>query len=165
MKKIIVMVMVFSLCTLNVGYHTGVYAQNEAPQADEKVMEKIEAEAVAKELAARAEGTYVKGEAEPVLKGNQVALPIIDEDTGNTLGYVVAEKDKLVSVLNEAGLTDVANALAAMDAGEAAGETVKAGMSRGTITWIAIGGAALAALALALGSGGGGGGGGSTSNH
>ena len=46
MKKIIVLLTVFSLCTLNIGYHTRLYAQNESSQADEKVMEKIEAEEV-----------------------------------------------------------------------------------------------------------------------
>lgn len=168
MKTIIVACMVFSLITLNLGMAPRAYSQNGDIGAEEKVAEKIEAEEVAKELAAKAGGTYVKGETAPALSGSEVALPIVDEDTGKILGYVIAEKEKLVSVLNEAGLNEVANALAASEAGEAAAETVTTGISGGTITWIAIGVAALAGIGFALGSsggGGGGGGGGSTTNH
>ncbi len=166
MRKIIVPCLVFSLITFNLSVTPRAYSQDKGIGAEEKVTQKIEAEEVAKELAAKAGGTYVKGETAPTLKGSEVALPIVDEDTGNILGYVIAEKGKLVSVLNEAGLTEVANALAAMEAGEAAAGTVTAGISSGTITWIAIGVAALAGLGFALGGGGGGGGGGgSSSNH
>lgn len=166
MRIIIVACLVFSLITFNIGLTQPAYSRNGEIGAEEKVAEKIEAEEVAKELATKAGGTYVKGETAPALKGSEVALPIVDEETGNILGYVVAEKEKLVPVLNEAGLSEVANALAAMEAGEAAAGTVAAGISGGTITWIAIGVAALAGIGFALGGGGGGGGGGgSTSNH
>lgn len=166
MRNTIVVIAALSLITINIGVTPRAYSRDREIGAEEKVAEKIEAEEVAKELAAKARGTYVKGETAPALKGSEVALPIVDEETGNILGYVVAEKAMLVSVLNEAGLTEVANALAAMEAGAAAAGTVAAGISGGTITWIAIGTAAIAGLGLALGgSGGGGGGGGSTSNH
>jgi hypothetical protein len=169
MRKIVVVFLVCSLIVFNIGLTPRAYSRDGEIGAAEKVSEKIEAEEVAKELAAKAGGTYVKGETAPALKGSEVALPIVDEESGNILGYVVAEKGKLISVLNEAGLTEVANALAAMEAGEAAAGTVTAGISGGTITWIAIGVAAIAGLGLALSGGGGGGGGGggsdSTSNH
>jgi len=167
MRKIIIAYMVFSLIAFNLGVTQQAYSRDGEIDAEEKVAEKIEAEEVAKELAEEAGGTYVQGETAPAVKGSEVALPIVDEETGSILGYVVAEKEKLVPVLNEAGLTEVANALAAMEAGAAAAGTVTAGISGGTITWIAIGVAALAGIGFAVGSGGGGGGGGggSTSNH
>ncbi|HBH61921.1 MAG TPA: hypothetical protein DDX85_09330 [Nitrospiraceae bacterium] len=158
MRKIIVAWMAMSLITFNLGVTPPAYSRNGEIGAEEKVAEKIEAEEVAKDLAAKAGGSYVKGETPPALKGSEVALPIVDEETGNILGYVVAEREKLVSVLNDAGLTEVANALAAGEAGEAAAETVTAGISGGTIAWIAIGVAVLAGIGVALGSGGGGGG-------
>ncbi len=162
MKKIIALSAIFFLITFSIGYNSRVYSQNEIIEAEKKVAEKIEAEQVAQDLAAKAGGTYVKGETAPVLKDTEIALPIIDEETGNILGYVVAEQKKLISVLNEAGLTEVANALAAMEAGQAAGETVKAGISGGTIALISVGVAALVGIGVALS---GGGGGGSSSNH
>ncbi|RJR14519.1 MAG: hypothetical protein C4581_13995 [Nitrospiraceae bacterium] len=166
MRMIIIAYMVFSLITFNLGVSREAYSQSGDIGAEEKVAEKIEAEEVAKELAEEAGGTYVKGDTAPALKGSEVALPIVDEESGRILGYVVAEKEKLVVVLNEAGLSEVANALAAMEAGSAAAGTVTAGISAGTITWIAIGVAALAGIGFAIGGGGGGGGGGgSTSNH
>jgi hypothetical protein len=140
MKQVILAFMVFSLITFNLGITPPAYSRNGEIAAEKEVVEKIE----------------------PALKGTEVALPIVDEETGKILGYVIAEKEKLVPVLKEAGLTEVANALAAMEAGEAAAGTVTAGISGGTITWIAIGVAALAGIGFALGSGGGGG---STSNH
>lgn len=162
MKKIMALLVVFSLITFSIGYNSRVYSQNEKIEAEGRIAEKIEAEQVAHDLAAKAGGTYVKGETAPALKDTEIALPIIDEETGNILGYVVAEQKKLISVLNEAGLTEVANALAAMEAGQAAGETVKAGISGGTIALISVGVAALVGIGVVLS---GGGGGGSSSNH
>ena len=159
MKRIIALISVVTIVALNIGFNSRVYSQNENNEVEEKVVEKIEAEEVAEELAAMSDGEYVKGEAPPELESGEVALPIIDEETGDILGYVVADQAKLVSVLNEVGLTEVANALAAMEAGAAAGATVAAGISTGTLTWIAIGVAAVG-LGLGLGGGGGGGGGG-----
>ena len=121
----------------------------------------IAAEAVAKEIAANAGGTYVQGAAAPTLTGTQAALPIIEESTGQILGYIVAEQANLVAALNAAGFTEVATALAAAEAGSVAGTTVAAGIGVGTSTALAIG----AAVALGLAVSGGGGGGGSTSNH
>ncbi|MBI4681986.1 MAG: hypothetical protein HY757_02660 [Nitrospirae bacterium] len=166
MKKIMALLTIFFLITFSIGYNSMVYSQNAKIDSENKIAEKIEAEQVAQDLAAKAGGSYVKGETAPVLKDTEIALPIIDEETGNTLGYVVAEKKKLISVLNEAGLTEVANAIAAMEAGEAAAGTVTAGISGGTIAWISVGVAALVGIGVALSSGGGGGGSsGSSSNH
>lgn len=50
----------------------------------------------------------------------------------------------------------------AADAGKAGGKKTYAGMSAGTIGWIALGTAAVVGIAIAAGGGGGGGGGSST---
>ncbi len=162
MKKTVVLLVVLSFMTFNSGFSSPAFSEDKQMQTGE-VVEKIEAEEVAKELAAMAEGEYVKGEAVPELEGGQVSLPIIDEESGKILGHVIADKAKLVAVLNEAGLTEVAGALAAMEAGAAAGGAVAAGISMGTMTWVAIGVAAVAGVAAL--AGGGGGGGGSTTEH
>ncbi len=152
MKKATVLIIVTSLLLLNMGYVSPVFSQ-------EKVTEKIASKAIAKELAEKAGGTYLEGQVAPALTGTQVALPVIDESTGDILGYIIAEKDKLVAVLNEEGYKDVASALAALDpaveAGASAGFIAEAGISAGTIG-IASGIAAGAAgIALAVSSGGG----------
>jgi len=100
----------------------------------------------AKSLAADAGGTYVEGAAVPALTGEQVALPVIDEATGNVIGHIVADKSALVSALNAAGYTEVGAALAATEAGAGAGLAVGAGLSAGTIG----AGAAVAAVAIGL---------------
>ena len=53
----------------------------------------------------------------------------------------------------------------AAKAGEDGGEKTYAGMSAGTIGWIALGTATVVGIAIAAGSGGGGGGSSTTSNH
>lgn len=118
----------------------------------------IEAESVAKELAAKADGTYVAGDTVMSVEDPEVALPVIDEETGTVLGHIVADREKLISVLNDAGLTEVANALAALEAGTAAGEAVTAGFIGGTTAAVVLGVAALIGIALAAGGGGGDGG-------
>ncbi len=145
MKRIIALASVFLLLVFNIGFVSGAYAQTDT----------IEAETVARELAQSAGGTYVEGSAVPELTGNQVSLPIIDEATGDIIGYIVADQDDLVSVLNDAGLTEVANALSAVEAGAAAGEVVEAGLSGGTIAMMAGGVAVAVGIALAVSSGGG----------
>ena len=57
------------------------------------------------------------------------------------------------------------DATGAAKAGEDGGAKTYAGMSAGTIGWIALGTAVVIGIAVAAGGGGGGGGGGSTSNH
>ena len=150
MKKLIALMAVFPFLMFSIGFVSPSYAQTET----------IAAEQVAKELAQSAGGTYVEGSTAPVLTGNQVALPIIDETTGNVLGHIVAEQESLVSALNEAGLTDVANALAAAEAGTAAGVATGTGITLGTTGTIAAIVAGVAGVALAVG-----GSSGSTSNH
>ena len=93
-----------------------------------------------------------------------MALPVQDEATGDVIGYIVAEKTKLISALNEAGLAEVANALAAAEAGTEAGGTSMASMLGGKTGWILLGVAVVAGIAIAAGSGGGGGGGGGSSS-
>lgn len=130
-------------------------------------MEEIEAEASARELAAKAGGEYMKGSTVPEVQGTEVALPVIDETSGEVLGHIVADREKLIATLNDAGLNKVADALIASEAGTVAGSEVQTGFSTGTITLIGIGIAAVIGAALALGGGGGGGGGSSpaTSVH
>lgn len=108
--------------------------------------QKISTVEAAKNLAADAGGTYVEGAAAPALTGNQVALPVIEEATGNVIGHVVAEKAALVSSLNAAGLTEVGAALVATEVGAGAGLAVGAGIATGTIA----AGAAVAAAAIGL---------------
>jgi hypothetical protein len=150
-KNIIVLITLFSFLIFNLPFNPQIYAQ----------VEEIEAEEVAKQLAENAEGKYVKGPSVPSVEESEIALPIIDESTGDILGYIVADKTKLISALNAAGLTDVAEALAAVEAGKEAGAAVGAGLSGGTIALIALGVAALVGLGLALSGSGGGGDGGS----
>jgi len=152
MKKLIAIFIALSFFMLNICYVT--------PSHADVVTQKIASEAVAKELAANAGGTYVPGAAAPALTGTQVALPVVSEATGKVIGYVVADKAALISALNAAGYTKVASAIAATDAGTAAGFAVGAGISTGTIV---VGTAVLVGIvALAVSSGGGGG---STSHH
>ena len=155
MKKTTVLIIAVSLLMLNAVHVPPLYSQ--------QVTEKIASKATAEELAVKAGGTYMEGPVAPALSGTQVALPVIDESSKEPIGYIIAEKDKLVSVLNEAGYTDVASALSAAEttaeAGASAGFIAETGIAAGTIG-IASGIAAGAAgIALAIGGGGGGGGG------
>ncbi len=121
--------------------------------------ETIASEAVAKEIAANAGGSYVQGSAAPALTGSQTALPIIEEATGQVLGHIVAEQANLVAALNGAGFTEVATAMAAVEAGTVAGATVAAGVGVGTTTALAVGAAVVVGAAVS------GGGSDSTTSH
>ncbi len=126
--------------------------------------ETIAAESVAKEIAANAGGTFVEGSAAPALSGTQVALPIVEEATGQVIGHIVAEQASLVSALNTAGFTEVASALAAVEAGTVAGATAATGLALGTTGTVALVGAGVAGAGLAL-SGGSGDSSSSTTTH
>jgi hypothetical protein len=140
-------------------------------QEEETIIQKIATINQAKEIAEKAEGEYweaseywEKPPSPPVEGTAKVALPVQDEATGDVIGYIVAEKTKLISALNEAGLAEVANALAAAEAGTEAGGTSMASMLGGKTGWILLGVAVVAGIAIAAGSGGGGGGGGGSSS-
>ena len=103
----------------------------------EQVMTEIDSEATARDIAVKAEGTYIEGATAPTLSGSEVALPIIEESTGNVLGYIVADQIKLISVLNDMGLIEVASAIAAGSVGAAAGTAAGTGFALGTTGMIA----------------------------
>jgi hypothetical protein len=65
----------------------------------ETVFKEIDSESAARQIATKADGIYVKGTAAPTLSGAEVALPILDEASGEVLGHIVAEQIKLISVL------------------------------------------------------------------
>ena len=144
LKKTIVLAAVFTLTLFSMFFLSKAYAQTEA-------IESVEA---AKELASNAGGIYVEGEAAPSLTGNQIALPVIDETTGNILGHIVAEKANLVSALNAAGHTGVATAISAAEVGTATAGAVGAGFLGGTTGAIVAGVAVVVGVALAVSSGG-----------
>ncbi|NOZ68745.1 MAG: hypothetical protein GXP46_05775 [Deferribacteres bacterium] len=143
MKKAVSLSLICSLLVFFAGF---------VPQAEAQT-ETIATIDAAKELAQNAGGVFVEGEKVPALTGNQVALPVIEEDTGKILGHIVAERDSLVSALNAAGHTEVASAIAAGEAGAAAGSTVGAGILGGTTGMAALGVAAVAGVALAVSGG------------
>ncbi len=120
----------------------------------ETIVTEIDSEAAARNLAVKAEGTYVEGAAAPTLSGSEVALPIIDEASGKILGHIVADQIKLISVLNGAGLTEVASAIAAISVGTAAGAAAGTGFALGTTGTIAAVAAVGIGVAVAVGGGG-----------
>ena len=120
----------------------------------ESVVTEIDSEEAARNLAVKAEGTYIEGAAAPTLSGSEVALPIINESTGEILGHIIADQIKLISALNEAGLTEVAAAIAAVSVGKAAGTAAGTGFSLGTTGTIAAVAAIGIGVAFAAGSGG-----------
>ena len=149
MKKVIVIISVIAYLVVVAGFVSPLYAQ-------ETIVDNIESINAANEIATKAEGTFVEGSTAPALRGGQVALPVQD-DLNNILGYIVADKEKLIAVLNEAGMTVVASALGAVETGTAAGGAATAGFLGGTAGTVAVGVALVAGAALALGGGGGGG--------
>ncbi len=153
MKKTVALAVIFSFFMVTIGFDSLAFAQ----------IEKIKSEEAARKIAEDAGGIYVEGSAEPTLTGSEVALPVIDEATGEILGYIVAEKESLKSALEGAGLTEVAGALDAIEAGTIAGGTVSGGLLGGTTGAVLLGVAAVAGIALAVG--GGGGGDGTTTHH
>jgi len=157
MKRSIAFLVCLSLFIVNVCYLP-------MASAEEIISENIASEIEAKKLAAKAGGKYVKDLSTVEFTESQVALPIVDGDTGDILGYIVADQQKLVSVLNAAGLGEVATAVAAVPAtaaaGAAAGMTATAGISAGTALAAAATAAAVVGAALAVGKGSG-----TTSHH
>lgn len=144
MKKIMVLLLCLALVAVNVCYVPLV-------SAEEVISENIASELTARKLAARAGGRYVKDLSTVEFTESQIALPIVDGDTGEILGYIVARQDRLVAVLNEVGLGEVAAAVASVPAtvaaGAAAGTAVAAGISAGTVMTAA---AVVSAVALAV---------------
>lgn len=166
MKKIIALIVSFSFLVF-CGNMPRLYAE----EAD-VVVQKISTIEKAKKIAKASEGQYweaseywEKPPSPPVKGTTRVALPVQDEATGDVIGYIVADKEKLVAVLNAEGLTQVANALAAVEAGTVAGDMATTSFMSGTTGKVILGIVLVAGIALAAGGGGGGGGGGSTSNH
>lgn len=140
--------------------------------AQGQVIEKISTVDSAKKIASMADGEYREASQywenppSPAVEGTEkIALPVQDEDTGKVLGYIVAEKEKLIAALEASGLTDAANALAAVEAGEIAGGATAAGIFSGTTAKVVLGIAVIAGVALAAGGGGGSGGGTTTTIH
>ncbi len=132
--------------------------------AEEVVSGKIASELAAEDLAAKAGGKYVKGILSEPLTPTQIALPVVDESSGEILGHIVAEQSELAAALNAAGLAEVSTAVAAFptaaSTGAAAGATATAGVMSGTTVAAAVGVAAVVGVALAVN-----GGSDSTSNH
>ena len=120
----------------------------------ETVFKEIDSETAARQIAAKAEGIYVKGAAAPTLSGAEVALPILDEASGEVLGHIVAEQIKLISVLNEVGMAEVASAIAAFSVGTAAGTAAGTGFALGTVGTVAAVAAVGTGIALIVSSGG-----------
>lgn len=161
MKKFTAIAVMLSLIVFSTAQVSPLYAQDE-------IVEKISTIERAKEIAEMAEGEYLEAAKyweTPVEGTEKIALPVQDEATGEVLGYIVADKEKLIAALNSFGLTDAANALAAMEAGEIAGGTASAGIFSGTTMTVILVVAVVAGVAVAVGGGGGGGGGGTTTNH
>ncbi|GEM_PF-3081586 len=143
MKKAVSLSLICSLLVFFAGF---------VPQAGAQT-ETIATIDAAKELARNAGGVFVEGGKAPALTGDQVALPVIEEESGKILGHIVAERDGLVSALNAAGHTEVASAIAAGEAGAAAGSAVGAGILGGTTGMTVLGVAAVAGVALAVSGG------------
>jgi hypothetical protein len=143
-----------------------------AEEAD-VIIQKISTIEKAKKIAKASDGQYWEASdywekpPSPSLEGTgKVALPVQDEATGDVIGYIVADKEKLIAALNAEGLTQVASALAAAEAGTVAGDAATTGFLSGTTAKVILGVVLVAGIALAAGgSSGGGGGGGSTSGH
>lgn len=153
MKKLTAIVLIAVYLIVAAGLVTPLYAVD-------TVVDNIESVNAAIDLAAQAEGRYVEGATAPALQGNEVALPVQDA-SGNILGHIVADRDKLISVLNAAGMTEVASALGAATTGTAAGSTATAGVLGGTTGKVVLGIALVAGAAAAIASGGSD----STTNH
>jgi hypothetical protein len=148
MKKAIALLIILSFSTINFTFITRAFAETE----------KIASIETAMHLAADSGGRYAMGKTAPALDKNEIALPVIDEKTGDILGYIVADGVKLIEALNATGLNRVAEALAADEAlaandeGRKAAEYVESGISGGTVAAIAAGVAAGAGIALAIGN-------------
>ena len=166
MKKVMAVIISFSFLVFCSHIPRG-YAEEK-----EVVVQKISTIEKAKKIAKASDGQYWEASEywekppAPSVKGtDNIALPVQDEVSGDVIGYIVADKEKLIAALNAEGLTEVANALAAADAGVLAGDAATTSFLGGTTGKIVLGVVLVAGIAIAAGSGGGGGGGGSTSNH
>lgn len=159
MKRTMVLLLCIALAAVNICYVPLV-------SAEEVISGNIASELTARKIAARAGGRYVKDLSTVEVTESQIALPIVHGDTGEILGYIVARQDRLVAVLKELGLGDVAAAVASVPAtaaaGAAAGTTAAAGISAGTVVTAA---AVVSAAALAIISVNGGGDTTTTSQH
>ena len=165
MKKIIALMVSFSFLVF-CSYIPHGYAE----EAD-VVVQKISTIEKAKKIAKASEGEYWEASEywekppSPSVEGTaKVALPVQDEATGDVIGYIVADREKLIAALNAEGLTEVASALAAADAGAVAGDLATTGFLSGTTGKVILGVVLVAGIAIAVGSGGGGGGGGGGGN-
>ena len=170
MKKVMAVIISFSFLVFCSHIPSG-YAEEK-----EVVVQKISTIEKAKKIAKASDGQYWEASEywekppSPPLKGtDRIALPVQDEVSGDVIGYIVADKKKLIAALNAEGLTEVANALAAADAGVVAGDAATTSFLGGTTGKIVLGVVLVAGIALAAGGGGGGGGGGGsstpTTNH
>ena len=108
----------------------------------------------AEAIAADAGGTFVAGSTAPALTGNQVALPILEEGTGQVLGHIVADNAALAAALESAGYAEVAAAVAATEAGAAGGAAAGIGVAAGTATAGVVGAAGATTLVLQGSTGG-----------
>jgi len=135
MKKFTALCVILSFMAFSIGYVS-------QPFAGEVLTETISSVSQAKEIAAAAKGGYWEGASAPALSKSEIALPVVDEATGKVIGHIVAEKGKLISALNAAGYAKAATALAAVEAGTAAGVAVGAGVAIGT-TGVMVSGIAL----------------------
>ncbi len=142
MKKLTVVLLISAFLISGIGIFSPAEAQTET----------IASQAIAEQLAADAGGSFITGTTAPALTGTQVALPVVSQATGETLGFVVAEKASLVGALNAAGLTEVAAAVSATAAGSVAGVAAATGLALGTTGTVALAVAAVAGIALAVGS-------------
>ncbi len=163
MKTTVLLMIIFLFMLLNIADVSQLGAQ-------EAVVEKIASVSKAKEIAAKAGGQYIEGVSAPALTDTQVALPVINESNGEVLGHIIADKEKLISALNEAGYQKVGSALAAAqttaEAGEAAGFIAEAGIAAGTVEAAVVATAGVVGIGLAVSGGGGGGGdAGTTTTH
>jgi hypothetical protein len=142
MKKVTALLVVFLFLMFSIS------SASEFP-TQSTIIEKISSVKKAKEIARMAKGGYWEGSVAPPLRENEVALPVIDK-SGKIIGHIVADRTKLISALNAEGLTNIASALAAAQAGTAAGLAVRAGISAGTIGLVALGAGVVVGIALAI---------------
>jgi hypothetical protein len=165
MKKVMAIIVSFSFLVF-CGHMPRLHAAE-----TETVIQKISSVEKAKKIAEASDGQYWEASeywenppSPPVEGTTKVALPVQDESSGEVIGYIVADKEKLIAALNAEGLTQVANALAATEAGAVAGEAATAGFLSGTTAKVILGVVLVAGIALAASSGGGSGGGSSNSS-
>lgn len=144
MKKFTALCIILSFMAFSIGNVS-------QPVAGGVLTETILSVSQAKKIAAAAKGGYWEGADTPVLSKSEIAVPVVDKSTGKVIGHIVAEKGKLISALNAAGYAKVATALAAVEAGTAAGVAVGTGVAIGTTGAIIAGAVLAGGVALAVG--------------